>query len=36
MIEGSSNPRADWEEAAREMRERGEDGLVDEPEWVWE
>ena len=44
MIEGSSTPRAGWEETAREMRERGEDGLVDEPvpsnfdesEWVWE
>ena len=39
-----SEPRAGWEEAARVMRERGEDTLLDdyiatdfdESEWVWE
>ena len=44
MIEGVSSPRAGWDKAAKEIRERGEDGLVDEPvlsdfdelEWVWE
>lgn len=43
MIEGDSAPRAGWEKAARELHERGEDGLLDEPtstefddsEWVW-
>jgi hypothetical protein len=40
----ASKPRAGWEEAARVMRERGEDTLLDdftatdfdESEWVWE
>ena len=40
----AAKPRAGWEEAAREMRDRGEDGLLDsgfatefdESEWVWE
>lgn len=44
MIKGASAPRAGWDKAAQELRERGEDGLLDEPtlsdfddsEWVWE
>ena len=36
-------PRASWDEAAKKLRERGEDGLLDEPvsndfdefEWEW-
>lgn len=43
MIEGVSALRAGWSEAAQELRERGEDGLLDEPtatdfdesEWEW-
>ena len=43
MIEGASYQRAGWSEAARELRERGESGLLDEPtttdfdesEWAW-
>ncbi len=43
MIEGASCLRAGWSEAARELRERGEDSLLDEPtatdfdesEWAW-
>ena len=43
MIEGVSCLRAGWSEAARELRERGEDSLLDEPtatdfdesEWAW-
>ena len=43
MIEGAPSPRAGWDEAAQKVRERGEDGLIDEPtptnfddsEWVW-
>jgi antitoxin MazE len=44
VIERASRARAGWEEAARSVRERGDDGLVDEPTptqfdeegWVWE
>jgi len=43
VIESVRTPRAGWEEAARLVRERGEDGLLDEPtptrfdetEWEW-
>jgi len=43
MIRGAEEPRIGWAEAAQRMRERGEDGLLDEPvatafdetEWVW-
>ena len=43
MIEGASCLRAGWSEAARELRERGEGSLLDEPtatdfdesEWAW-
>ncbi len=43
IIESAFRPRTGWEEAARAMRERGEDGLLDEPtptafddgEWTW-
>lgn len=44
LIERAPEARAGWSEAARLVRERGEDGLIDEPvatefddnEWVWE
>ncbi len=44
VIERASAARVGWEEAARSVRERGEDGLVDGPTptefdeegWVWE
>ena len=44
MIEARSSPREGWAEAAGLVRERGEDGLMDEwvpttfdeEEWVWE
>lgn len=44
LIERIYAPRAGWRKAARELRERGEDGLLDEPtpsdfdvsEWEWE
>jgi len=44
VIEAARSPRAGWAEAARLLRERGEDGLLDEPtptrfdatEWEWE
>ena len=44
LIEKVRNPRAGWGEAAKKLRERGEDGLLDEPtpndfdlsEWEWE
>jgi len=44
VIEAADQPRAGWGEAARVLRERGEDGLLDdvvptdfdETEWVWE
>jgi antitoxin MazE len=43
VIEPARKPRAGWAEAARLMRERGEDGLLDAPsptrfdeeEWEW-
>ena len=43
MIEGASTLRAGWCDAAKKLRERGEDGLLDEPtttdfdesEWAW-
>lgn len=31
VITGVDRPRAGWAEAARQMRARGEDGLLDEP-----
>ena len=44
VIESADQPRAGWAEAARVLRDRGEDGLLDEvvptdfdeTEWVWE
>lgn len=44
LIESDSGARAGWEDAAREIVSRGEDGLLDEPlptdfdesEWNWE
>lgn len=44
VIEAPRGARAGWAEAASLVRERGEDGLLDEPvatefdetEWVWE
>jgi hypothetical protein len=44
VIEPASVTRDGWAEAARLIRERGEDGLLDPPtptrfdesEWVWE
>lgn len=44
LVERRSATREDWEEAAKLLRERGEDGLLDEPtptgfdesEWLWE
>lgn len=43
IIKASRKPRANWADAARLIRERGEDGLLDEPtptkfdetEWEW-
>jgi antitoxin MazE len=43
LISKSAKPRAGWTEAARRMRERGEDRLLDPPistrfdkeEWKW-
>lgn len=43
LIEGTSAPREGWEAAAALIRERGEDGLLDEwlatdfdeTEWAW-
>ncbi len=43
VIFPASRPRAGWEEAARKLAERQEDGLLDEPaptrfdeeEWSW-
>ena len=42
-LEGASDPRPEWDEAAQKLRDAGEDGLLDEPvlsefddsEWVW-
>ena len=44
VIASASEPRDGWAEAAKELHERGEDGLLDEPtatrfddtEWEWE
>lgn len=44
LVEPADRTRAGWEEAARLVRERGEDGLLDAPvltafdetEWEWE
>ncbi len=44
LLERVSAPRTGWAEAAQKMRERGEDGLLDDPvptkfdesEWEWE
>ncbi len=44
LIERADNPREGWAEAARELRDRGESGLLDDPsptafdasEWEWE
>ena len=44
LIEKVHTPRVGWGEAAKKLRERGEDGLLDEPtpndfdlsEWEWE
>ena len=44
VIEGTSAHRRGWDTAAAKLRERGEDGLFDEPtptafdesEWTWE
>jgi len=43
IVEGVRRPRAGWAEAARAMRERGDDELLDKPtptrfdrdEWKW-
>ena len=43
VITAATSPRAGWAKAARRVRERGEDGLLDEPsptqfdetEWEW-
>jgi antitoxin MazE len=43
MVETARTPRSDWAEAARQLHERGEDGLLDEScptqfdktEWEW-
>jgi len=43
IIESASRPRAGWADAAAVVREKGDDGLLDEPiptefdedEWVW-
>ena len=44
LIERISPPRTGWVDAAKKMRSRGEDGLLDDPvpsefdesEWEWE
>jgi antitoxin MazE len=44
LVEAVREPRAGWAEAAERLRERGEDGLLDEPvptefeetAWTWE
>ena len=44
VIEGATARRENWGAAAAKLRERGEDGLLDEPtptafdesEWTWE
>ena len=43
IVRAAHRPRAGWAEAARAMRERGHDGLLDQPtmtrfdqdEWTW-
>lgn len=43
LVKASGAPRSNWADAARQLRERGEDGLPDEPyptlfdetEWEW-
>jgi antitoxin MazE len=43
VVRAARSPRAGWAEAARMMRERAQDGLLDEPvatrfdqeEWTW-
>ena len=43
MVEAARKPRANWSDAARQLHERGEDGLLnespptqfDETEWEW-
>jgi antitoxin MazE len=43
IIHGIASPRAGWAEAAEQLHDRGEDGLLDElaptdfdqTEWVW-
>jgi hypothetical protein len=43
MVRGVGVQRAGWREAAEKLRERGDDGLLDEPdatdfdesEWTW-
>lgn len=43
LLERVEDPRAGWSEAAREMKDRDEDGLLDDPvptvfdesEWDW-
>ncbi|CAN5163123.1 AbrB/MazE/SpoVT family DNA-binding domain-containing protein [soil metagenome] len=43
IIESAARPRAGWADAARQMAELGEDGLIDAPtptrfddeEWTW-
>ena len=43
VIMSATRPRSGWAEAAKRMRQRGEDGLLDEPtptrfdreEWKW-
>ena len=43
IVRAARGPRHGWAEAARVMRERGEDGMLDEPtgttfdveEWAW-
>lgn len=43
VVRGARRPRKGWAEAARRMRERADDGLLDEPtvtrfdleEWAW-
>ncbi|WP_420635018.1 AbrB/MazE/SpoVT family DNA-binding domain-containing protein [Candidatus Palauibacter sp.] len=44
LIERANDPRAGWADAARDLRDRGDGGLLDsavptafdESEWVWE
>lgn len=44
IVEAARKPRADWADAARQLHERGEDGVLDEScrtqfdetEWEWQ